>query len=145
MWKSSSLGCIALLVILSSCREEEEREGYIWKPIKVTATAYNSIPSQTSYEHPGITAWGDTLVSGMKCIAVSRDLIAKGLTHNTLVKIDRLDGVYLVKDKMNGRWRNRIDIYMGVDKTEALEWGRRKVWIQYAVKKDSLSTAQESD
>lgn len=145
MWKSSSLGCIALLVILSSCREKEEREGYIWKPIKVTATAYNSFPSQTSYEHPGITAWGDSLVPRMKCIAVSRDLIAKGLTHNTMVKIDRLDGVYLVLDKMNGRWRNRIDIYMGVDKAEALEWGKRKVWIQYAIKKDSLSIAQGSD
>lgn len=139
------IGCIATIVLLLSCRQKDAQEDpYIWKPIKVTATAYNSFPSQTSYEHPGITAWGDSLVPGMKCIAVSRDLIAKGLTHNTMVKIDRLEGVYLVKDKMHGRWRNRIDVYMGVDKKAALEWGRKRVWIQYSVKRDSLPNAQKS-
>lgn len=142
---SCRIGCIAILVILLSCRDKGTQEDpYIWKPIKVTATAYNSFPSQTSFDHPGITAWGDSLIPGMKWIAVSRDLIAKGLTHNTMVKIDRMDGVYVVKDKMHGRWRNRIDIYMGVDKKGALEWGRKKVWIRYAVKKDSLSNTLEN-
>ncbi|MCG2461814.1 3D domain-containing protein [Flavobacteriaceae bacterium F89] len=146
MLGSRCIGCIAILVILLSCRDKEAQgDPYIWKSIKVTATAYNSFPSQTSYEHPGITAWGDTLIPGMKCIAVSRDLISKGLTHNTMVKIDRMDGVYLVKDKMHGRWSNRIDIYMGVDRQEALEWGRKKVWIKYAVKRDSVPKPPESD
>jgi len=147
MRESGKIGYVMLCLLLFSCgnrtrKEVGKEEMYVWKNMKVTATAYNSFPSQTSYEHPGITAWGDSLVPGMKCIAVSRDLIAKGLTHNTMVKIDRLEGVYLVKDKMHGRWRNRIDIYMGVDKTRALEWGRKKIWIQYAIKKDTLSKAE---
>ena len=147
MWKSGKIGYVMVCWLLFSCtgktgKEAGEDDSYVWKNMKVTATAYNSFPSQTSYEHPGIAAWGDSLMPGMKCIAVSRDLIAKGLTHNTMVKIDRLEGIYLVKDKMHGRWRNRIDIYMGLDKTRALEWGRKKIWIQYAIKKDTLSQAE---
>ena len=85
------------------------------KTMEVTATAFNSFGWQTHRDHPTLTAWGDTLKPGMKTIAVSRDLIDSGLTHNTKVKIEGLKGKYLVKDKMNKRWRKRIDIYMGVD------------------------------
>lgn len=113
-------------------------------PLTVTATAYNSLPSQTSHIHPGITAWGDSIQPGMKYIAVSRDLLQKGLTYNTMVKIKGFDGVYQVKDKMHFRWRNRIDIYMGIDKKKAVEWGRKKVEILYAIKKDSLSSEKDS-
>ncbi len=135
-------GCLIFLLLITtiSCREKEDT--YIWKPLVVTATAYNSFPSQTSYEHPGITAWGDSLKPGMKYIAVSRDLIRKGLLYNTMVKIKGFDGVYLVKDKMHYRWRNRIDIYMGLDKKKAKEWGRKKIEIQYAIKKDSLTSKE---
>ncbi|MFS4468306.1 3D domain-containing protein [Maribacter sp. 2210JD10-5] len=114
---------------------------YEWIPMEVTATAYNSVPSQTSYEHPKITAWGDSIKPGVKWIAVSRDLLRKGLTHNTMVKIDTFEGVYLVKDKMHWRWRNRIDIYMGNNIKKARQWGRRKVIIQYAVTTDTVSTS----
>lgn len=108
-------------------------------PMQVTATAYNSARYQTSYEHPMVTAWGDSLRPGVKWIAVSRDLIRKGLTHNTLVKIDTFEGIYIVKDKMHWRWKNRIDIFMGDDIQKAKEWGRRKVNIAYAVPLDSTS------
>lgn len=111
---------------------------YDWIPIEVTATAYNSVSWQTSYEHPRITAWGDSIKPGVKWIAVSRDLLRKGLRHNTMVKIDTFDGIYLVKDKMHYRWTNRIDIYMGTDVKEAKEWGRRRVKIQYAVPKGAV-------
>ena len=74
----------------------------------------------------------------MKCIAVSRDLIVKGLTHNTMVRIDTFPDTFLVKDKMHRRWRNRIDIYMGNNKQKALEWGRRKVTLHYAIKRNSV-------
>ncbi|MEJ1221927.1 3D domain-containing protein [Sediminicola sp. 1XM1-17] len=113
-------------------------EVLVWDSVRVTATAYNSLPSQTTAKHSNITAWGDTLKPGMKCIAVSRDLINKGLKHNTMVRIDTSSQIYLVKDKMPTRWRNRIDIYMGVDRPKALDWGRRKVMIYYVVKKDSI-------
>lgn len=112
---------------------------YEWIPMEVTATAYNSVSWQTSSEHPKITAWGDSIKPGVKWIAVSRDLLRKGLRHNTMVKIDNFDGIYLVKDKMHYRWRNRIDIYMGENIQKAREWGRRKVQIEYAVPKDTIT------
>ncbi|MDO1514747.1 3D domain-containing protein [Maribacter confluentis] len=114
-------------------------EKYEWIPLEVTATAYNSLPNQTSYEHPAITAWGDSIKPGVKWIAVSRDLLKKGLAYNTMVKIDTLEGIYLVKDKMHSRWRNRIDIYMDEDVKKAKEWGKRKITITYAVLKDTIN------
>lgn len=99
--------------------------------MEVTATAYNSLAVQTHRDHPTLTAWGDTLREGMKVIAVSRDLIDSGLTHNSEVRIEGFPGIYIVKDKMNMRWRKRIDIYMGLDADTARSWGKRKVNISW--------------
>ena len=55
---------------------------------------------------------------------------------NTKVKIEGLDGIYLVKDKMHARWKNKIDIYMGKDIKKAQEWGVKKLSIQYVPKKN---------
>lgn len=118
--------------VMVSCAEN--KEDYIWKELEVNSSAYNSVPSQTDGQ-PSLAAWGDTLKTGMKSIAVSRNLIALGLKHNTMVKIDGLSGIYLVKDKMNARYRNRIDIYMGTDVKRAKEWGQKKLKITYAVEK----------
>jgi 3D (Asp-Asp-Asp) domain-containing protein len=98
--------------------------------LKVTATAYNSLPGQTQND-PSLTAWGDRLVPGMNVIAVSRDLIAKGLTHGVKVKIDGMSGTYTVMDKLHKRWKLRIDIYMGKDVQAAKQWGKRKVTIRW--------------
>ncbi|MEZ4810944.1 MAG: hypothetical protein R2819_11355 [Allomuricauda sp.] len=117
-----------------------EKHGYQWIAHEVTASAYNSVFWQTDSIHPSIAAWGDTLKPGMKCIAVSRDLIKLGLTHNTMVKIDTFPDTFYVKDKMHYRWKNRIDIYMGVDVKKAREWGKKKLLICYAVPKDTLLT-----
>ena len=43
--------------------------------------------------------------------------------------------IYLVKDKMNRRYSNKIDIFMGKDVTKAKKWGNKKLMIQYRVKK----------
>ncbi|CAN5376776.1 hypothetical protein BH23BAC2_BH23BAC2_17980 [soil metagenome] len=110
-----------------------------WDSLYVTASAFNSTRAQTGAGNPKITAWGDTLDPGMKIIAVSRDLIAKGLDHNTEVIIEGIDGVFLVKDKMHVRWKNKIDIYMGEDVEMARNFGRRKVKIFYVSSKDSLT------
>lgn len=99
-----------------------------WNSMVVTASAYNSLESQ-GVGNVNLTAFGDTLVPGMKSIAVSHDLIQKGLSHNTKVKIQGLEGVYVVNDKMHSRWKNKIDIYMGTDQKKALTWGRKKVEI----------------
>jgi len=100
------------------------------RSLKVTATAYNSLPGQTQ-GNPTITAWGDKLVPGMKVIAVSRDLIPLGLKHGVKVKIDGLPGTYTVMDKLHQRWQHRIDIYMGKDIKAAKKWGKRKVTIRW--------------
>ncbi len=99
------------------------------KSLRVTATAYTSHVGQTD-STPNIAAWGDRLRPGMKSIAVSRDLLKKyGLKHRQKVRIKGLDGEYVVLDKMNKRWRKKIDIYMGMNKRKAFRWGRRKVEI----------------
>ncbi|MEE9309418.1 MAG: hypothetical protein V3U64_00200 [Cocleimonas sp.] len=99
------------------------------KKLRVTATAYTSHVDQTD-STPNIAAWGDRLYPGMKSIAVSRDLLkVYGLKHNQKIRIKGLDGEYAVLDKMNKRWTKKIDIYMGMDKRKAFQWGRRKVEI----------------
>ncbi|MFT4611861.1 MAG: 3D (Asp-Asp-Asp) domain-containing protein [Glaciecola sp.] len=126
--------CFAIVIIglvVFSCKKEEQNP-YEWKSIKVTATAYNSLAYQTS-SNPHITAFGDSLKPGLKYIAVSRDLLKNGLAHNTLVKVEGLQGTYLVKDKMNRRFRNKIDLYMGTDVKAAKKWGIRKVSISYRI------------
>lgn len=120
-----------LILLAMSCSEKQKEESeHVWDSVTVTASAYNSTARQTS-GNPNITAFGDSLKPGMKYIAVSRDLLRKGLKHNTPVVIEGFDGVYLVKDKMHFKWRNHIDIYMGEDIEAARKWGRRKVCIDF--------------
>ena len=127
-----ALICIFFICLVAiSCGKKDEP--WIWQPLEVTASAYNSTRAQTN-EQPNIAAWGDTLKPGMKCIAISRDLLKVGLEHNTPVKLPGFDGIYLVKDKMHQRWQNRIDIYMGENVKRARDWGKKKIVIQYGVK-----------
>lgn len=121
---------VLLVVALIACENREKHQ------LEVTATAYNSLAEQTHEDHTAITAWGDTLKPGMKCIAVSRDLIKMGLDHNTEVKIKGLNGTYKVLDKMNKRWEKKIDIYFGLDREKALEWGKKQVEITWYTKED---------
>ena len=101
----------------------------------VTATAYTMRQEETKRGNIGLTAWGEQLKPGMKAIAVSRDLINKGLTHGTKVTIEGLDGVYIVRDKMSKRWKNKIDIFMGKDVSAARKWGKRKATIHWIADK----------
>jgi len=125
------------ILVFFSCKQDNEKIDK-WETITVIATAYNSLAYQTN-SNPLITAFGDSLKPGLKYIAVSRDLLKLGLTHNTQVKIEGFEDIYLVKDKMNRRWKNRIDIYMGNDIKAAKKWGKQKVEISYRVEvvKDS--------
>ena len=135
-FSKSTLVFIALVLIAISCSSKKE-DPYEWKSIEVTATAYNSVSWQTQ-GNPVIAAWGDSLKPEIRSIAVSRNLIKLGLKHNTPVKIEGFDSIFLVRDKMHRRWQNRIDIYMGTDITKAKAWGRQKLTIQYGILKDSL-------
>ncbi|MCM5662486.1 3D domain-containing protein [Galbibacter mesophilus] len=103
-----------------------------WVPLYVKASAYNSLAGQT-VGNPALSAWGDTLQPGMKAIAISRDLLKLGITHNTPVRIEGLDGFYLVKDKMNARYRKKIDVYMGEELQKARNFGNKYLKIWYGV------------
>lgn len=130
-----------LILLTCSCKKSGENDSpkFEWRAIEVTASAYNSVPWQTTEENSNIAAWGDTLKPGMKSIAVSRDLLKMGLTHNTMVKIGTWPDTFYVKDKMHRRWKKRIDIYMGLDVKKAREWGRKKIDICYAIPLDTTN------
>ena len=127
-----------LILCLYNCNTTINETQCNSNTLKVTATAYNSLTYQTN-SNPSITAFGDSLKPGMRYIAVSRDLLDSGLVHNTQVKIQGFDSLFIVKDKMNRRWRKRIDIYMGTNVKKAKQWGKKKVEIEFCVKpKDSI-------
>lgn len=133
------ISAIYASVGFSGCDFSPEKPVEVWDTLRVTASAYNSLKYQTQ-GNPNIGAWGDTIVPGMKVIAVSRDLIRKGLDYNTRVKIKGFEGEYIVKDRMHNRWKNKIDIYMGEDVKRARKWGRKKVEIYYPVIVDTSSS-----
>ena len=101
--------------------------------MEVTASAYTMAEDETKKGNVGLAAWGDQLEPGMKAIAVSRDLIDEGLGHGTKVEIEGLEGEFVVLDKMNKRWDEKIDIFMGTDKEAAREWGKRTVEISWVI------------
>jgi len=102
--------------------------------VNVTATAYNATHAQTDGT-PHVGAWGDHLDAavkpGVRVIAVSQDLLKKGLRRGQRVRIDGLKGEFVVLDKMPRRWTRRIDIYMQKDVRAARQWGRRRVKISW--------------
>lgn len=122
-----AVAVILLIAVATAWLVERGR----WHTLEVTATAYNSLPEQTAAVVPDIAAWGDKLKPGMRAIAVSRDLLKEGLVHRSRVRIDGLDGEWIVLDKMNKRWKRKVDIYMGTDVKAAREWGKRKVIISF--------------
>ncbi|MBK5939043.1 hypothetical protein CCR96_07215 [Halochromatium roseum] len=126
LWLAGSVALVALLSLVVI--------GYLLlaprHSLEVTATAYTSRPSETSGD-PYMAAWNNRLTPGEKAIAVSRDLLERGLNNGVEVKIEGLPGVYKVRDKMNKRWKRRIDIYMGDNLERAREWGKKQVVIRW--------------
>lgn len=117
-------GCACILAAaFSACAAD-------WRTMEVTATAYTLAEDETKQGNVGLSAWGDQLEPGMRAIAVSRDLIKKGLGHGAKVKIEGLRGTYVVRDKMNRRWKNKIDILFPSKKL-ARKWGKQKVTIRW--------------
>jgi len=119
---------VFLLLVTTLLKAEEE---YIYTDfIKATATAYTSSVRETD-STPYLAAWRNQLNPKVKSIAVSRDLLDIGLTNGMKVRIKGLEGEFLVLDKMNKRWTNRIDIYMGNDLKKALNWGKKEVIVYW--------------
>lgn len=98
------------------------------RSLNVWATAYTSTESQTDSD-PLVGAWGHRLdkVKDARVIAVSPDLLEKGLKRGQRVRIKGLKGEFVVLDKMSSRWTNRIDLYMVHDHRAARRWGKRRV------------------
>lgn len=129
------IGVVFVPFLLTGCGQSGDQKNAQTRTATVTASSYTMAEDETKKGNVGLTAWGDQLKPGMKAIAVSRDLIPKGLTHNTKVKIEGLRGTYRVLDKMNKRWTHKIDIFMGTNKAKAKEWGKRQVNITWTVPK----------
>lgn len=84
-----------------------------------TLTAYNSDPAQTD-DSPCITANGFNV-----CEHGEEDTIAANfLKFGTKVRIPELygDKIFTVRDRMNQRYNNRIDVWMK-DRTDAVKFG----------------------
>jgi len=83
--------------------------------LTVTATIYHATPSQTD-STPDRTATNFKInmdnPGSHRIIAVSRDLEALGFTMNKTVVVSNagdMDGLWVIRDRMNKRWTKRID------------------------------------
>ena len=104
---------------LSGKLNEYETEG-----ISVTVTMYQPVARQTD-STPNILADGTRIrtqdASNYKFIAVSRNLLKRWggwLDYGDFILLrgtDGKDGVYQVRDTMNSRWVNRIDILESIE------------------------------
>lgn len=111
-------------VIDENKRLSEELNEYETEGIHVTVTMYQPVARQTD-STPNILADGTRIrtqdASNYKFIAVSRNLLKRWggwLDYGDFILLkgtDGKDGVYQVRDTMNSRWVNRIDILESVD------------------------------
>jgi 3D (Asp-Asp-Asp) domain-containing protein len=105
-------------------RLSEKLDTYETEGMHVTVTMYQPVPRQTD-STPNILADGTRIktqqASEYKFIAVSRNLLKRWggwLDYGDFIILkgtDGKDGVYQVRDTMNSRWVNRIDILESID------------------------------
>jgi len=83
--------------------------------ILVTATIYHADPAQTNADYlttASLKKIDEKQPEKHRWIAVSRDLEKLGYTMGVKVKVEGagdLDGVWTIEDRMNKRWKKRID------------------------------------
>lgn len=112
--------------------------------LRLRATAYNSLPSQT-WGDPNVTATGVQTRFGI--IAASRDLIGSDLPYGSLVRIRDQGGwgngrgagmfqetlnsqdLFIVEDTMHIRKQQQIDVWFP-ELSTALSWGVREVELE---------------
>lgn len=90
--------------------------------MKVTVTAYNSVPWQTDAT-PCIGAQGTDICAYLK--AGSNTCAANFVPLGTVLEVDGL-GTCVVRDRMNARFWYRVDWYMGDDIAKAKAFGVRQ-------------------
>lgn len=74
--------------------------------------------------------WGDELKPGIKALAVSPDLVARGLSRGTRVRIEGMPSSYRVRDQLADGTRERVEIFMGTDAASVERFGehRMQIW-----------------
>ena len=109
----------------------------------VTVTAYTSSPKECDAS-PWVTASGWKLKEGDRIVAVSRDL-EKVAPMGSWVFLEGM-GWFRVEDRMNKRWRRRVDVWFGRDREGALAFGKRKarVWIFKVKQVEPLQLATDA-
>jgi len=130
--KSQSIDQAAALIVNSELIASSSPEQLPTKEVKVirtsthTITAYNSEPNQTD-DDPCTTANGFNV-----CQSAQEDTIAANfLKFGTKVMIPELfgDRVFVVRDRMNKRHANRVDVWMK-DYDDAVHFGIKVAKIQ---------------
>jgi len=98
----------------------------------VVATVYNALEGQTD-SSPDITASGFKInmsdPASDRIIAVSRDLEPLGFTFGRYVKVTGagdLDGIWRIEDRMNKRFKMRIDFLVENDRKLG-KWSNVKI------------------
>jgi 3D (Asp-Asp-Asp) domain-containing protein len=127
--------CAALALAFACARPARERAPEPKPPPEtsalVTASAYNSHPDQTQGD-PFLTASGRRLEPGMRALAVSPDLLEAGLDFGTRVRVEGMEGEWVVLDRLPDGRRRSIDLYFGLDEEAALRFGRKRVRIDWS-------------
>ena len=93
--------------------------------VKVIVTAYNPVPEQTD-DTPLITASNKRAQEGM--VALSRDLERNyGFRFGDEVRLLNV-GVFVFEDRMNRRWKRRVDLLMFCEK-RAKKFGKKRAYL----------------
>jgi len=97
---------------------------------RVSMTAYSSTPDQTD-STPFITAANTYVRDGIVATNLINPDTGRRYAFGTRIRIPELygDKVFIVEDRMNSRYTNRVDIWFST-RGEALEFGRKTTTIE---------------
>jgi 3D (Asp-Asp-Asp) domain-containing protein len=102
--------------------------------VYVVATIYHADPRQCNADYlttASLKKINKSNPQGHRWIAVSRDLEKHGFTFGTKVCVEGaglMDGVWTIEDRMNKRWKNRIDFLVNKNMTGG-KWTNVKLTI----------------
>ena len=103
--------------------------------ILVTATIYHADPAQCNADYlttASLKTINKSNPQGHRWIAVSRDLEKYGFTFGTRVCVEgagSYDGYWPVEDRMNKKWKNRIDFLVNKE-VKGGKWYNVKITIE---------------
>ena len=108
------------------CRQSLEPK----KKIRVLATAYSSTLDQTD-NTPCLTATGYDVCENYARYGAANTIASNFLPLHAIVKIPEFfgDQIFVVRDRMNDRYYNRLDLWMPT-RTQAVRFGVRYVTVE---------------